>query len=515
MGSAGENLRCMGRTSTAPRRGPRVLALACLITFGLCPATASAAPLLGGLGGPAGYGPNNLPANDDGSTSVIDVRPAFGSGLHFFGMTFTSLYLNNNGNISFGGPNGTFTPSAFPVASLRMIAPWWGDVDTRGGGTPTRNGVYWSISPGRFVATWHNVGYYAIHDDLQNDFQLILTAAGPGVGDFDVEFRYNRCEWTTGDASGGMGGFGGTPAQAGFDAGNLMDYVSLPGSLTRRVLDLCRTSNVGRSGVWRFEIRGGEVMCPGRGDPCDTGRPGACAAGTLVCLSADESFCEANAEPMPEVCNGIDDDCDARTDEGLGSSTCGIGECVRTVRNCVGGVPRRCRPGPPAMEACNRLDDDCNGVTDDLPDLICGVGACVARATACFDGVPGTCVPGMPTMEVCNGVDDDCNGLIDDTLVGCVPPDAGPPDAGPPDAGPPDAGPPDAGPPDAGPPDGTVPGDDAGRCVGRDCSTYPINGRAGPIGCGCRVGATRVAAPPSWLLIGLLALVGLRRRRPR
>mgnify|MGYP000039875964 CR=1 FL=1 len=31
---------------------------------------------------------------------------------------------------------------------------------------------------------------------------------GAGEGDFDVEFRFNRCEWTTGDASGGSGGFG-------------------------------------------------------------------------------------------------------------------------------------------------------------------------------------------------------------------------------------------------------------------------------------------------------------------
>src|SRR5690606_4385092 len=130
-------------------------------------------------------------------------------------------------------------------ASQPMIAPWWGDVDTRGGGAPARNGVYWSIGPGRFVATWHNVGYYSRHDNLRNDFQLILTAAPPGAGDFDVEFRYNRCEWTTGDASGGRGGFGGTPAQAGFDAGNLRDYVAVPGSLTREVLRLCTTSNVG------------------------------------------------------------------------------------------------------------------------------------------------------------------------------------------------------------------------------------------------------------------------------
>jgi hypothetical protein len=68
--------------------------------------------------------------------------------------------------------------------------------------------------PGLLVVTWHNVGYYNTHDDRKMDFQLILrNALDCGSGDFDVEFRYNRCEWTTGDASGGSGGFGGTPAQ--------------------------------------------------------------------------------------------------------------------------------------------------------------------------------------------------------------------------------------------------------------------------------------------------------------
>ncbi len=478
---------------------PRRALLACALVL-LLPASASAAPLLGGLGGPAGYGTGNLPANDDGSSSEISVLSAFPAGLTFFGASYRSLYVNNNGNVSFGFSLGTYTPSAFPIASQPMIAPWWGDVDTRGGGVPARNGVYWSITPGRVVVTWHNVGYYSVHDDLRNDFQLILTAAPPGVGDFDVEFRYNRCEWTTGDASGGSGGFGGTPAQAGFDAGNLRDYVALPGSLTMNVLRLCTTSNVGIPGVWRFEIRGGEIMCPGRGDSCDTGMRGVCAAGTRVCVSPDESTCRQDTMPRAESCNGLDDDCDGRTDEDLGTTTCGLGECNVTVANCAGGRPQSCVPRPPRMETCNLLDDDCDGTADELPALSCGVGACAASAPACVAGMPGACVPGTPTPEWCNGVDDDCNGLVDDTLIDCVPPDAGPPDAGPPDAGPLDAS--------------TV--QDAGpRCVGRRCNPWVLGGRAGPIGrCSCDVASSR-RTPPLLIALGLAlaAAVVVRRRR--
>jgi hypothetical protein len=43
------------------------------------------------------------------------------------------MFVNNNGNITFAqGAVPTFTPDPFPIATQPMIAPWWGDVDTRG-----------------------------------------------------------------------------------------------------------------------------------------------------------------------------------------------------------------------------------------------------------------------------------------------------------------------------------------------------------------------------------------------
>ncbi|MBK8695489.1 MAG: hypothetical protein IPN17_25255 [Deltaproteobacteria bacterium] len=103
-----------------------------------------------------------------------------------------------------------------------MIAAWWGDVDTRNRViTPdTRNRVYYAlertgatrpeggISTGRFIATWHYVGYYSNANDRLNDFQIVLTNRSDIVaGDYDVEIRYNQCQWTTG-TSGGTGGLG-------------------------------------------------------------------------------------------------------------------------------------------------------------------------------------------------------------------------------------------------------------------------------------------------------------------
>ena len=232
----------------------------------VCPAGCTAgacvggATLIGGLGGPVGYGTETLPVSDDDSSAAIALATAFPSGMNFYGSTYTQLYLNNNGYVSFVLPptvyGGNTLPSTDPV-----IAPWFGDVDTRGAGRPAKNNIHWFIDSNRFIATWHLVGYYNTHDDLQNSFQVILTDRSDiAPGDFDVEFRYAQCEWTTGDASGGVNGLGGDPARAGFDAGNSATSLELPGSGTATVLDLCTTSNVSVPGVWRYRFRGGNPL---------------------------------------------------------------------------------------------------------------------------------------------------------------------------------------------------------------------------------------------------------------
>jgi hypothetical protein len=241
-----------------------------LVALTSVPALASAqAELVNNLGGEAGFGTGILEYNDDGSSTEIDLRPAFPNGLEFFGERFSSMYVNNNGSITFGGPTGTYTPQRFPVSGNRMIAPFWADVDTRNGGRPQQNGVYWDVRPGQVVITWFNVGFYPQDNHFENTFQLVLISNELLDQDelWRVQFRYNRCEWTTGSASGGSGGFGGTPAQAGFDAGNNRVYEILPGSGQRDVLQLCHTSNVGVPGLWEFDIYRGtpQMNLPGNG----------------------------------------------------------------------------------------------------------------------------------------------------------------------------------------------------------------------------------------------------------
>jgi len=231
-----------------------------ILTAGLLAAVAMPAkafPLLDGLGGDAGFGDLAMGRNDDGSSNGLPLPFA----LNFFGTVHETFFINNNGNVTFESPTGQFTPDPFPASSNPMIAPFWGDVDTRCGAC----GAVYVAAPNSdtVVVTWNNVGYFSSHSDLTNNFQLILrnqSAATGHDGDFDIEFRFDRLEWVTGDASGGQNGFGGTAAQAGFDAGDGVNFFTIPGSQTQTVHEvLAGESNVSGAtpGLWSFAIRQG------------------------------------------------------------------------------------------------------------------------------------------------------------------------------------------------------------------------------------------------------------------
>ena len=61
-------------------------------------------------------------------------------------------------------------------------------------------------------------------------------------------------QWTTGDASGGDGGLGGTPAHVGFNAGDGVRFALLPESDTPEIINVSTTSNVGVPGLWIFQV---------------------------------------------------------------------------------------------------------------------------------------------------------------------------------------------------------------------------------------------------------------------
>lgn len=167
--------------------------------------------------------------NDDGSTAAKTIPFNF----CFYGTTYNSVYINNNGNISFGNSIASFSAGGFPAGSTSstandtiMIAPFWADVDTRDNVSGL---VYYKITPTYMIVKWDNVGYYSNHSDLLNEFQIIITDGNDPIlpDGNNVALCYGEMEWTTGDASGGSGGFGGTPANAGINKGDGINYFQL------------------------------------------------------------------------------------------------------------------------------------------------------------------------------------------------------------------------------------------------------------------------------------------------
>lgn len=152
-------------------------------------------------------------------------------------------------------------------------------------------------------------------------------------------------------------------------------------------------------------VDGGEA-----GTLCATGQPGICARGVQNCVNGDV-VCIPNQQPTEEVCDTVDNDCDGLIDEGF-ANACGF--C-----------------GDQAIEQCDGVDNDCDGQLDEgeLCDLdeICIEGACRDRCTnecfgsenecnqelnACLPPCVGTvCTPGDVCDENTNICVDLCEGV--------------------------------------------------------------------------------------------------------
>jgi hypothetical protein len=225
---------------------------------------------------PAGSNTNTLAANDDGSTASV----ALGFSANFFGATSPTVFVNNNGNVTFASTLAQFTPNGLATGvGQPIIAPFFADVDTRGTGsglvtygtgTVTDATLGWSNSAD-FAAEYPAVGYFNSHVDKIATFELLLVnRADTGAGNFDIEFNYNTVQWETGDASSGVGGLGGVSAAVGYSngqAGGSNVFFQLPGSLVNGALInggpnalTAHSLNSNVLGRYDFQVRGGSVV---------------------------------------------------------------------------------------------------------------------------------------------------------------------------------------------------------------------------------------------------------------
>ncbi|MDG1432344.1 MAG: hypothetical protein P8H92_10590 [Paracoccaceae bacterium] len=204
-----------------------------------------------GLGGQIGYGEVMVPRSDDGSYA-LDVSGVFRDGLQIFDQGFQTpiVYINTNGTLSFGA-----AVSPYPTRDLTfdapILAPFWGDVDTRLDGEGFESGAIWAdldTNNGVFTVTWYHVGVYRRSAELTNVFQLQLY--DQGGGDFDFAFRYDQIEWEIGTSNDDNGAIAGIFDPLGNDlqigSSNMLELGDVAG-------------NSGEVGLWTFSVRNGEI----------------------------------------------------------------------------------------------------------------------------------------------------------------------------------------------------------------------------------------------------------------
>jgi MYXO-CTERM domain-containing protein len=165
--------------------------------------------------------------------------------------------------------------------------------------------------------------------------------------------------------------------------------------------------------------------------PNGTEGVGICHGGTQTCTAmvcpqaAQFGPCVGEVDPQKEICNGIDDDCNGKIDDVMGanvaccpSGKCGVGICMAGIEQCSGGALACIGGVGPQPEVCNGVDDDCNGKVDDLPGIgnpCVPNGGCQGMLVCDVNKQMIVCQSnGMKGVEICNGLDDDCNGIIDD-----------------------------------------------------------------------------------------------------
>ena len=84
---------------------------------------------------------------------------------------------------------------------------------------------------------------FSYHIPLQqnNTFQAVVVT--DGLFSFTI-LNYAELTWVTGDESGGTGGFGGTAAMVGINAGDGINFKKFNYSLTDRVVEVLNDTNM-------------------------------------------------------------------------------------------------------------------------------------------------------------------------------------------------------------------------------------------------------------------------------
>ncbi|MBP7147448.1 MAG: right-handed parallel beta-helix repeat-containing protein, partial [Acidobacteria bacterium] len=157
--------------------------------------------------------------------------------------------------------------------------------------------------------------------------------------------------------------------------------------------------------------------------PCDGPDSDLCTEGVFLCTSQAQT-CTDDSGPSLDLCDGTDNDCDPASPDGAGEAWFGqpcdgtdADLCLEGVSACVSGAQSCDDPNDADPDLCDGVNNDCDPLTldgtgeswyaqpCDGPDSdLCTEGAYVCRdaAQACTD-------ESGSSLDLCDGTDNDCD----------------------------------------------------------------------------------------------------------
>ncbi|MBL8603385.1 MAG: hypothetical protein JNK72_15780 [Myxococcales bacterium] len=376
-----------------------------------------------------------LPNVDDGATSVT-LPFAF----NWYGAPYSLINVSTNGMISFSSSAylWQYVNTAIPYGNIPdTIFAFWDDLYPRTNGICA---VVLGTAPNRqFVAQWdNNFFYYNNTPSTSINFEVFLTETSntidvrygtmTGEGDRatgasatigiqrDSGSSFDQVGYNTAGVVSSNSGIRWTPnVQAVCDgSGNCVECNA--GSACALPGDACGIGNIacinGRPVCVRIGQQpvgttcGTNAVCNSGGQcvPCQEGMActasSSCRIASVTCTSGAPVCRDTGVLPPNTMC----------TTPGNAVGVCDINA------NCVTCFP----------EVCDGLDNDCDGVVDDNVTRSCytgspstqGVGVCTAGTETCTAGSWGSCLGQvLPSTDVCNGRDDNCNGSVDEVYA--------------------------------------------------------------------------------------------------
>ena len=196
--------------------------------------------------------------NDDGSSPLQSI----GFTINFFGSTTSTLYANNNANITFDSAYGGFTALAMTTVNRQIVAAFLADLDTsHAQSNVVTYGTGTVGSNASFNANYLDVGYFPAAGDKLNRMQIVLIQrSDTGTStNFDIEYNFERILW---DQTGASVGYANYASQTYDLPGSRIDDAFLDTTGTSSYRLAYNSFGTSTTGRYIFEVRDGAVLTP-------------------------------------------------------------------------------------------------------------------------------------------------------------------------------------------------------------------------------------------------------------